>query len=86
MNNIMAIAEMLSDQIQQELKVGHTLSDVEKTARTLLGEIGRQTIALVVKAEEAAQLAPEAPCAATAGPVKDNVWPNRSQACLLSLY
>jgi len=67
MNNIMAIAEMLSDQIQQELRVGHTLSDVEKTARTLLQEIGRQTIALVVKGEEAAQLAPEAPCAVCGG-------------------
>ena len=52
MDNITKIAEMLSEQIQRELTTDYTLSDVEKAARLLLQEIGRQAIALVVDAEE----------------------------------
>ena len=62
MNNITTIAEMLSEQIQQELTTEYTLSDVEKTARVLVQEIGRQAIALVVEAEEKSHAAPEVCC------------------------
>ena len=52
MDNITTIAEMLSEQIQHELATEYTLSDIEKTTRRLVQEIGRQAIALVVDAEE----------------------------------
>jgi hypothetical protein len=62
MNNITTIAEMLSEQIQEELATEYTLSDVEKVTRLLVQEIGRQTIALVVDAEEKPHPAPEVCC------------------------
>jgi hypothetical protein len=61
-DNITKIAEMLSEQIQQELATDHTLSDVEKVARLLLQEIGRQAIAFVVDAQEKPHPAPEVSC------------------------
>jgi hypothetical protein len=62
MDNITTIAEMLSSKIQQELTTGHTLTDIEQTARRLVQEIGRQAIALVVSLEEQPYPEPEAPC------------------------
>jgi len=52
MDHITTIAEMLSEEIQQELATEYTLSDIEKTTRRLVQEIGRQAIAAVVNAEE----------------------------------
>lgn len=52
MDNITAIAELLSKEIQQELTSGYTLSDIEKATRRLVQEIGRQAIALLVNGEE----------------------------------
>ena len=52
MDNITTIAEMLSKEIQQELATEYTLSDIEKTTRRLVQEIGRRAIAVVVNAEE----------------------------------
>ena len=62
MDNITKIAEMLSEQIRQELTTEYSLSDVERTARLLVQEIGRQAIALVVDAEEKPHPAPEVSC------------------------
>jgi hypothetical protein len=62
MDNITKIAEMLSEQIQQELATEYTLSDVEKTTRRLVQEIGRQAIAIVVNGEEKPHPAPEISC------------------------
>ena len=52
MDHITTIAEMLSKEIQQELATEYTLSDIEKTTRRLVQEIGRRAIAVVVNAEE----------------------------------
>jgi hypothetical protein len=62
MDNITKIAEMLSEQIQQELATEYTLSEVEKTTRRLVQEIGRQAIAVVVNSEEKPHPAPEVFC------------------------
>jgi hypothetical protein len=62
MDNITTIAEMLSSKIQQELTSGHTLTDIEQTARRLVQEIGRQAIALVVSSEEQPYPEPEVSC------------------------
>lgn len=62
MDNITKIAEMLSEQIQQELATEYTLSDVEKTTRCLVQEIGRQAIALVVNSEEKPYPTPMVSC------------------------
>ena len=52
MDNITTIAEMLSDQIQEEIATDYTMSDLERVTRRLIQEIGRQAIAMVVNAEE----------------------------------
>ena len=62
MDNITKIADMLSEQIQQELATEYTLSDVEKTTRRLIQEIGRQAIAVVVNSEEQQYPKPEVSC------------------------
>ena len=49
MDNITAIAQMLSEEIQQELTTGYTLTDIEQTTCHLVQEIGRQAIVTVVK-------------------------------------
>jgi hypothetical protein len=51
-DNITAIAEMLSQEIQRELSTGYTLSDIERVTRRLVQEIGRQAIATVVNDQE----------------------------------
>ena len=67
MDNITTIAEMLSEEIQQELTSGYTLTDIEKTARRLIQEIGRQAIARVVNSEEQAYAEPEIACTECGG-------------------
>lgn len=67
MDNITTIAEMLSEEIQQELTSGYTLTDIEKTARRLIQEIGRQAIARVVGSEEQAYPEPEISCTECGG-------------------
>ena len=62
MDNITAIAQMLSEEIQQELTAGYSLTDIEQTARRLVQEIGRQAIARVVNSEEKPYPEPEVPC------------------------
>lgn len=52
MENITNMAQMLSEEIQQELTAEHTLSDIEQVTRRLVQEIGRQAVARVVNAEE----------------------------------
>ncbi len=52
MENITIIAQMLSEEIQQELTTGYTLTAIEQTTRRLVQEIGRQAIAMVVNSEE----------------------------------
>jgi len=52
MENITAIAQMLSEEIQRELTTEYTLTDIEQVGRRLVQEIGRQAIAEVVNAEE----------------------------------
>jgi hypothetical protein len=52
MENITIIAQMLSEEIQQELTTGYTLTTIEQTTRRLVQEIGRQAIAMVVNSEE----------------------------------
>lgn len=62
MDNITTIAEMLSEEIAQELVDEYTLSDIERVTRRLLQEIGRRTVAMVVNLEELPYPEPEAPC------------------------
>ena len=62
MDNITTIAEMLSKEIQQELATEYTLSDIEKTTRRLVQEIGRRAIAVVVNSEEQPRPALEISC------------------------
>jgi len=62
MDNITIIAEMLSEQIQQELAAEYTLTEVEKSTRLLVQEIGRRAIALVVESLEKPHPAPEVCC------------------------
>jgi len=52
MENITIIAQMLSEEVQEELTTEYTLSDIEQVTRRLLQELGRQAIAKVVNAEE----------------------------------
>ena len=52
MDNITTIAQMLSVQVQQGLPSGYSLMDIEQVTRRLLQEVGRQTVAGVVAAEE----------------------------------
>jgi hypothetical protein len=61
-DNITTIARMLSSEIQQELTEGYTLSDIEKTTRRLVQEIGRQAISTVVNSEEKPYPEPEISC------------------------
>jgi hypothetical protein len=51
MDNLTAIAQMLSEEIQQVLTTGYTLTDIEQTTRRLVQKIGRQSIAAVVNSE-----------------------------------
>lgn len=62
MDNITKIAEMLSEQIKQELATEYSLSDVEIATRLLVQEIGRRAIAMVVNSEEKLHPAPEVSC------------------------
>jgi len=62
MDHITKITEMLSKQVAQELSTGYTLSDMEKVTRRLLKEMGRQTLAKAVEAEEKRRMAPEVSC------------------------
>ncbi len=62
MDNITAIAQMLSEEIQQELTTGYTLTDIEQTTCHLVQEIGRQAIATVVNLEEQPYPEPEVSC------------------------
>ena len=52
MDNITTIAQMLSAHVQQALTVGYSLADIEQVTRQLVQEVGRQTVAAVVNAEE----------------------------------
>ena len=52
MDNITTIAQALSRQIQEELTDEYTLTDIERTTRRLLQEIGREVITAVVNAED----------------------------------
>ena len=52
MDNITTIAQMLSTHVQQALPSDYGLADIEQVTRRLLQEVGRQTVAAVVHAEE----------------------------------
>jgi ribosomal protein L34E len=52
MDNITSMADMLAEQIQQELTGEYTLSDLEQVTRSNLQEIGRRAITKVINAEE----------------------------------
>ena len=68
MDNFTKIAEMLSEQIQQELATEYTLSDIEKTTRRLVQEIGRRALAVVVNSQEKPHPAPVSEiCASLSG-------------------
>ena len=62
MNNIMAIAEMLSEEIQQELTAKYTLTEIERVTRRLVQEIGQQAVAFVVNVQEKPQPEPVVSC------------------------
>jgi len=62
-DHITTIAEMLSEEIEQELADEHSLTDIEQVARRLLQETGRQAIAMVVNSKEQPYPEPEVPCA-----------------------
>ena len=67
MENITIIAQMLSEEIQQELTTGYTLTAIEQTTRRLVQEIGRQAIAMVVNSEEQTYPEPEISCTVCGG-------------------
>jgi len=52
MESITVMAQMLSEEIQQELTTEYTLTDIEQVTRRLVQEVGRQAIATLVNAEE----------------------------------
>jgi ribosomal protein L34E len=52
MDNITSMADMLAEQIQQELTGEYTLSDLEQVTRSNLQELGRRAITKVINAEE----------------------------------
>jgi hypothetical protein len=52
MDNITSIADMLAEQIQQQLTGEYTLSDLEQVTRNCMQEIGRRAITKVINAEE----------------------------------
>lgn len=52
MERITIIAQMLSEEIQQELPAAYSLTDIEQVTRRLGQEIGRQAMAKVFNAEE----------------------------------
>jgi len=62
MNVITAIAQMLSEKIQQELTSEYTLTDIEQFTHRLVMEIGRQAIEVVVNNQEKPYPEPEVPC------------------------
>jgi hypothetical protein len=62
MNVITAIAQMLSEKIQQELTSEYTLTDIEPFTHRLVMEIGRQAIEVVVNNQEKPYPEPEVPC------------------------
>jgi hypothetical protein len=62
MDNITAIAQMLSEEIQQELTTEYTLTDIERVTRRLVKEIGRQAVSAVVNAQEKPYPEPEVSC------------------------
>ena len=62
MDNIMAIAQMLSEELAQELQAEAKMSAVERKVRRLLQEIGRQAVTTYIQAQEAAYPASETAC------------------------
>ena len=62
MDNITTIAQMLSTHVQQALTSDYSLADIEQVTRRLIQEVGRQTVAAVVNAEEGRYLEPTLPC------------------------
>jgi hypothetical protein len=62
MDNITAIAQMLSEEIQQELTTEYTLTDIERVTRRLVQEIGRKAIKAVVSTQEKPYPEPEVSC------------------------
>ena len=83
MDNITTMAEMLSEQIQQELATEYTLSDIEKTTRRLVQEIGRQAIGVVVEAEEKSHPVLEISCPGCGQAIP---YVRRRPARLISLF
>lgn len=51
-NNITAIVEMLSKEVEQELGEEITLTEIERVTRRMVQELGRQTVTAVVNGQE----------------------------------
>lgn len=61
-DHITAIAQMLSLHVQQALPTDYSMMDIEQVARRLMQELGRQTVAAVIQAEEGRYPEPDWPC------------------------
>ena len=62
MDNITAIAQMLSEEIQQAMSPEYTLTDIEQVAHRLVKEVGRQAIETLVNDQEKPYPEPEVSC------------------------
>ena len=62
MDNITAIAQMLSEELARALPGAAKMSAVERKVRYLLQEIGRQAVTTYLQAQETAYPAPATAC------------------------
>lgn len=95
MNNITAIVEMLSKEVEQELGEEITLTEIERVTRRMVQELGRQTVTAVVNGQEEQYPEAEITCpkcrhrigvrATAAGEVANDIWEYVGKAGLLSM-
>lgn len=82
MNNITKIAEMMVELVQSQLDEGITLTAIEHTTRTLLQEVGRQTVEMALERMETPYPEPRIPCNCGA----EANYVRRRTACLQTLF
>lgn len=82
MNNITKIAEMMVELVQSQLDGGVTLTAIEQTTRTLLQEVGRQTVEMTLKSMDSPYPEPSIACHCGA----EATYIRRRTACLHTLF
>jgi hypothetical protein len=82
MNNITKIAELMVELVQSQLDEDVTLTAIEQTTRTLLQEVGRQTVEMTLKSMVTSYPEPSIPCNCGA----EAAYVRRRTACLHTLF